>query len=274
MRVCAQKLPKRWFCLVSLAYLLVLGFTSAGYAEWKQTTEFGVTVTPEELWTEMDVSRRFWSRVRHCVSSEKFSAANPALRQQAAQALEAISDELADRAFKDETIRDLLHYICSRYRTYELLRQLRGCIDDDRVFFRLHAAWEDHRYECLQLSTEEKQQSTEQLFTHFAQRLKAAELSPEQQEQAMELWKRLNACVEHMYSLEAGKALIRQKQRCWNNSPELQSLMCQIVRAANWAMITHPTRKNPPSTEDFLRAWKNCAALESQADKDIWRTVK
>lgn len=227
-------------------------------AQIETTTQFGVTVSPEDIWTAADESRLFWAHIRKTVGSDEFLVGHDELRGQALAALRATDRLLVERALNDNHLPDVIEFLSTRIRRYTIYRQLRRTLNNDPVCCRMIDTWEAGRWHISSLPPEERAEASKKQLEEFRQTMLTKEVPANRQSEVMELWQRQADCQDHMLSLETCQGLIDLQSRLAAHDPALRNVLRRVSLAADWALITRPARSPCPRCEEFLNAWGFC----------------
>lgn len=240
------------------ALVLALALPNAVNAQVDTTTRFGVTVTPEDIWTAADESRLFWAYVRQALDSEDIAVNNEQLRGQALAALKATDRLMTEQALNDDSLPDVIEFLATRVRRYQLYRQLREAIADDKAFCRLVDEWETGRWQISLLPESERPAASKKHLEDFRPQVLAAGVAPAKQAEVLQLWSNMNECQDHMLTLETCRRLIELQSKVAATDPALRNMLRRIALAADWALITRVPRSPCPRCEEFVHAWRFC----------------
>lgn len=226
---------------------------SASRAEdaFESTTEFGITVTANDIFDHLDEATVFWPAVRKYVKSPEFKAGDAQLRLQADAQIGDIQSQLHDRLMGDDeaAAADLIRYVVWNVRRMALFRQLRDTVGQPDGIGNIGAVWY-HNY-SLMLDKGDPVQA-ESLAAAMVPATTGLALSPDRQAVVRNLWLSISACLVEMEATKTGQFL-RGAERSLANRPEAD-LTRRIAAAADWACIVK-TRHGPAVREDFIAAW-------------------
>lgn len=229
------------------------------------TTEFGITVTQEQIVNAISESQDFWPGVRRHIVSEKFPVADAAVRAEAAKILKEVDSRLAQLLFSanQQQAQELLEFIANRLRKFNMYRDLRATLADDALTCRLKDRFEfGHRAIC-QLPEDKRAAAHVQLLAEMKAEMTTARVSDEILTKAMGKWERLGQNMDRMHRSAPGALMQEFENQLRAGDPKLRMLMAGIVRAADWAVITQ-TESKPLRATDFVSAWESCLKYEQK----------
>jgi len=250
---------------VALALVALLWGSNARAQVLPTTTEFGITVTQEQIINAISESQDFWPGVRKHIISEKFPVADASVRAEAAKILKEVDGRLAQLLFSNnqQQAQDLVEFIANRLRKFNMYRDLRTLLGDDSVTCRLKDRFEyGHRQVC-QLPEEKRAAANVQLLADIKGELTAARVTDETAAKAMEKFEKLGQTLDRMHRSAPGAMMQEFENQLRAGDPKLRVLMLSIVRAADWAQITQVENKSLKSA-DFVVAWESCLKYEQK----------
>jgi hypothetical protein len=229
------------------------------------TTEFGITVTQEQIINAISESQDFWPGVRKHIVSEKFPVADAAVRAQAAKVLKDVDSRLSQLMFSanQAQAQELVEFIANRLRKFSMYRDLRTTLADDALTCRLKERFEfGHRAIC-QLPEDKRAAAHVELLAEVKAEMVAARVGDDTLTKAMEKWERLGQNMDRMHRSAPGALMQEFENQLRAGDPKLKLLMASIVRAADWAVITQ-TESKPLKAADFVAAWESCLKYDQK----------
>ena len=262
-------------CTISLCCVLVATTVAPAQDDRQPTTEWGITITPDQLDDAIQETQDFWGPVKKHIASGDFAAATPETRQQAVAFLKRVHDELYQRLFeRDEaTAQDLLDYVGLRLRKFVLYRQLRETMGDDAAFVGLWERWERAQRDIHSLPEADRAPRVKATLALLPDDMSAAGMSAEKIDQAMKIWEFQAQCMSRMAKNEAGKTMLAFDRETKKAEPQLGELVRAISAASDWTLITKNGKKSVTKA-DFIKAWEELAQLKSRgrtASKPVTR---
>lgn len=251
-------------CVAGLLLLFSTAATSAAQ-ELTTTTEFGITITPDQITDAIQETQEFWTPVLRYIGSDEFSVADAKMRKQVTGFFDRLHEALYKQLFEGDeaNARDLLDYLCLRMRKFELYRQLRSTLANDKAMVALMDRWERAHREIHLLPANEREARVEGLLKLIPQEMQSLGLSAETSEKALKLWKLQAQCMSRMYKTQAGGIIGKFEKEARQMDRPMGELLREIASASDWAMIT----KAPGTTAgraEFQKAWKHLAELREQ----------
>lgn len=245
--------------------LLALG-SSAGLRaqELQPTTEFGLTITPEQLYDAIQETQDFWPPVRAHIAGEEFTVADLETRRQAAEFIADVNDHLHDRLFGDDeaVAMDLMTYLGARLRVFEFYRQLRAAVADDAAMVELKTRWERRLREINELPETERAAQYDDLVASIDTEMQSLEVPDERRAAALPLWQVQVQAIARMNTTGAGRQMLVFEQQVKHSDSALADLIRQVVSSSDWAQITK-TKQTSLLRDDFLAAWQTLAEYEA-----------
>lgn len=250
---------------IACACVLAAGAQVQGNDLIRETTEFGITVSPRQLFDAIHETQEYWPPVRRHITSERFEEADLATRKQAAEFIRQVNNRLADQMFGgDEAASlDLLDYIAARIRLMSIYRELRGEIDADELTLAVKERWEQDIRALHPLSKEER-----------AARLAADDgelhavyhklgLCDAHCEACADLWRRAAPVAMRLHDTQAGAMMLEYERTLEQGDPQVFALLRQVVLASDWATITKSDERTLRRA-DFERAWTDLERLRGE----------
>jgi hypothetical protein len=248
-------------------FVVALGLATGAVAQdqIKTTTEFGVTITPENITDAIQEQQDFWGPVRHYIGTAAFDG-DPAIKADAVAFLKTVHGELQSRLFeRDEaTAQDLLEYLTMRLRKFALYRQLRGVINDDAAMVALVERWEKAHREINALAIAERPARVQAILALMPDEMAAFGISAEAVKQATPIWDLHAQCIARMSQTEAGKMMIDYERQAKQLDRRVGELVRLIAMAADWALVVKSGNEGIGRT-NFEKAWKDLADLRAKA---------
>jgi hypothetical protein len=258
----------RRILVVALALTALLACPIPGRTQddLQTTTEYGITVTPEQISDAILETQDFWGPVRRHVQSDEFGAADQATRARTVAFYKRVHDSLHNRLWEqgEAPARDLIFYLTQRIRKFDMYRQLRVAIDRDAEFAKLVDRWERTQRDLHHLPEGERAARGEAVLKTMREEMIALGLPPERTEEAMRLWTRQADCIRQMANTEAGKMLLGYDREARQSDPATSELIRAVGAAADWAWITRAPNQLTKKS-DFLRSWDELAKLGGQS---------
>jgi hypothetical protein len=251
--------------LFQIALLLVFpAWAHAGDA-LETTTEFGITVTTDQIIDSMLEMEGFWPPVRAYIASDRFPVADAATRRESVEHLKALSRLLSARlASDDDSVgQDLAQYVAARLRKYECYRQLRAALKEDALTLRLKEVWERAMDECNGVPAGELQEKLQELKLRMEQEMQAAHCSAETIGRARPWWDRLAQTKLRIEGTSAGRAVMEYERQIESSSPACCELTVSVLDATEWALITKADGREI-TRSDFLAAWDTLCKCKGQ----------
>jgi hypothetical protein len=249
---------------LALSLVAVLGVTSVSFGQAASTTEYGITITQDEIISAIQESQEFWAGVRKHVNSDKFAVADAKLRATATKFLKDVDAKLGERLFSSDpkVAQDLLDFLANRLRKFAMYREVRGVLGNDALLCRVKEHWEmGHRGVCLKPEAE-REAATKQLLSEIESMLTTAHVEPAKVAKAMGVWKNLSHNMDKLHNTGVGGMMQECETTIRLGDPKLKHLLASVARAADWALIVKTDK--PIKTADFVAAWENCLKFDQQ----------
>lgn len=245
--------------------LLISLLGSAQAQELQTTTEFGITITPDNITDAIQETQEFWAPVLRYIASDDFAVADAQVRKQVIGFFNRLHEALYKQLFEgdDANARDLLDYLCLRLRKMELYRQLRSAVDNDKAMVAMMDRWERTHREIQLLPADERPKHVKTLVDSMPEQMLGLGLSASTSEKAQKLWELQSQCMARMYKTDAGAIIGKFEKEARKLDRPVGELLRQIASAADWAMITRPAGTTA-SRSEFEKAWKRLAELRQQ----------
>lgn len=257
-------MPTRYLFTATLAALL-LCTSSRTYAQIETTTEYGITITPDQLMNAIAESQGFWPGVRKHIVSDQFAVADPAVRQEAVKFLKRVDSRLADMLFGGDVEQGqaLMKYLGARIRKFQMYRELRATVNNDPLMCDLKNKWEVGVREIYKLDADKQEAATQQLLAKIRAGLVAGEVPADAVDRAMAKWSLLDKVMHGMRFSPVGDVMDEIEQEALHSDVAVRNLLASILRAVEWAMVTCPSNRTLKSA-DFLAAWECCLKFDQQ----------
>lgn len=253
--------------LTAAACLLAVTNCSWAGDALETTTEFGITVTTDQIIDSMLEMEGFWPPVRAYIASDRFPVGDAATRRESVEHLKALSRLLSARlASDDDTVgQDLALYVAARLRKYECYRQLRAALHDDALMLKLKNIWERAMDECNGLTPAELEGRLDEVKSRIEEEMKTARCTSETVAKAKPWWDRLAQTKLRIEATSAGRAVMQYEREIESSSPACCELTIDVLDATEWALITKADDRDI-TRSDFLAAWDTvCKCKTAQA---------
>lgn len=242
----------------ALLTALLIGSASLAVANddiFKETTEFGVTVTTTDLIDAIQETQDFWYPVRMYVGSDKFAEADAATRQQAAELIRQVNNRLADQLFSqdDAASLDLIDYLGTRLRLFTTYRELRTTVADDHATISIKDHWERELRAAHALGRDRRTTALQAARVRVTAHVKTVGVAEDRHPVCLNLWDRAGQLWSRLNDSQAGKIMLEYERQVEQCEPPLAQLVRDVVCAADWAQITKQDRL--VKRADFERAW-------------------
>jgi len=230
------------------------------------TTEFDITITPDQIVSAIHEAQEFYPVVRQHIVSERFAVAETDVRKFAASFLKKVDDSICQKVFqaKQSEVQDLLDFLTARMRKYTVLRQLRPLVNNDPIFSRLIDDWEMERRRINFLPESEQAIAQVALREQIRGELTGINLSPGKVDEIMTNCDRLDQSLSKVYRTSLGQVIMGYEKQARDVDPKTRDFLRRVVRAADWAMIVRPDNQIPRVT-NFVTAWESCTRFEQAA---------
>lgn len=218
----------------------------------QDSTELGVTVTPNQIFDSFEESLTFWPAVRRCVLSGELNGADQAICVEADAYIGQVQDQLHDRlmgADQDKAL-DVINYVTWNLRRTHFFRQLRNTVANDEATCRLRRAF--YRQVGRQMQGGRTVDS-DLLVTALEPELKALALGLDTEVRARELLRSIGACQIAIERTETGQ-LLRQAEEALDGQP-CANVVRRIVSAVDWAGVIKD-HGSLARREHFVVAWE------------------
>ena len=256
----------------SRSYFLTLSFlclfACSASAEFKTTTEFGITITPDHLVGAIYESQGYWPAVQAHLVSDKFTDADVKTRQQAAAFFKRVNDSLAKRLFDNDESKaeDLLKYLAARLRNYHVMREIRKEVGNDEVFWGLVHSWEFGRIALNKAAKEDQPKLSDELLAKMKQEMAAAKLPAENLEKASKLWEVAVKNKDALNRTQVGQFMIELEDQVRNSDKTLRDTIRKVAHSSDWVQITKK-KSESAKLPHFVKAWNECRKYESTQAK-------
>ncbi|HEY5313106.1 MAG TPA: hypothetical protein VIK18_11330 [Pirellulales bacterium] len=256
-------MPLRHFsaALVLLACMLATGRAQ----ELTTTTEFGITITPDNITDAIQETQEFWTPVLRHIASDDFAVADADMRKQVVGFFNRLHEALFKQLFEgdDTDARDLLDYLCLRMRKMELYRQLRSTLNNDKALVAMMDRWERNHREIHLLPADQRADRVKAMLALMPEQMQSLGISADVSEKAFRLWTLQSQCMSRMYKTKAGAIIGNFEKEARRMDRPVGELLRKIASSADWAMISKSAGKSA-SRPEFEKAWKQLAELRQQ----------
>ncbi|QGJ69422.1 Hypothetical protein PBC10988_11040 [Planctomycetales bacterium 10988] len=232
-------------------------------AQIETTTEFGITITSDQVVTEIYQSQDFWPAIQSHLISGSFTVADSEARQVAADFFSRVNTTLSEHLFADEEakVEDFIEFLTCRMRKYALLRQAKCHFEQDSAYYRLIADWDHEARQLHFLPEEERGLKRLALIARLEQQLAEANLNSNAQAEVRQIFSYVSQLENRIASTKIGKVLLEFEREVKTAEEEEREIVRLVVRAADWAMINR-TESKSLNLETFLEAWAACSEYE------------
>lgn len=249
--------------LASAALMLAPVCASNADEAIQTTTEFGITVAPDEIYDAIQETGDFWPAVRSYLTCEECTLEDPEICQQAANVIKDVNRHLYNRLFggDDQSAYDLIDYVAARLRANLVRRRLREIMQDDAAFVQSKVHWEQaHRLRrrLPGIGTG----NAEKVVTKMHGVMQSLGISAEKIDEAMIQWECLAQVEARRDSTEAGRQMLEFEREIIKGDQQLAELMRSIMTASDWAQITKP-ENHLVKRRDFVEACHELARLDT-----------
>lgn len=249
---------------LALSLVAVLGVTTASFGQAASTTEFGITITQDEIISAIQESQEFWAGVRKHVTSDKFAVADTKLRVAGAKFLKDVDAKLGERLFSSDpkVAQDLLDFLAGRLRKFAMYREVRTILADDALLCRVKEHMEmGHRGVCLKPEAD-RAAASKQLLAEIESMLTTAHVEPAKVAKTMAVWNNLSQNMDKLHNTGVGAMMQECETVIRLGDPKLKHFLSSVARAADWALIAKTDK--PIKTADFIKAWESCLKFDQQ----------
>lgn len=248
-----------WFAIL----LGLLSPVAAQDDELKPTTEFGITIVPDQIYDAIQETQDFWSPVRHQIVNAAYIGSDAATRQQTAAFFKRVNDQLHDRMFGGDEAQalDLIDYLSTRLRVFNFYRQLRGTVGSDSTFVALKQTWDQGLREANTLSAAKRPEAITKLVQQLESEMRLVALRPAQIDQALPLWQNVGAATGRLNATAAGQMMLGFEREAKANETRVAELIRSVADTADWALITK-SEQTLLKGSDFARAWQELETIQ------------
>lgn len=238
-------------------FSLLAGRLWAGESELSASTEFGITVTPDEVYAAIEESSDYWPPVGRHVAGDQFPVADVAMRQQTAAFISEVNQTLHDRLFGDDeaAAQDVIVYLQARLRVFVCYRRLRETLADDPALVALKDQWEEQHRELYLIPQPERSILAAQAPGSMRGEMARLGVPEDRIEAALPIWKQLAACEARRDKTAAGALMLEYERRVMSGNVDQAELIRRVIGAADWSLIAKAEGKIA-SKRDFLQAWE------------------
>ncbi|HEX3658324.1 MAG TPA: hypothetical protein VHV55_21220 [Pirellulales bacterium] len=250
---------------VAALVLSVCMLATSQAQELTTTTEFGITITPDNITDAIQETQDFWTPVLRYIASDDFAVADANMRKQVVGFFNRLHEALFKQLFEgdDANARDLLDYLCLRMRKMELYRQLRSTLKNDKALVAMMDRWERSYREIHLLAADQRPDRVKAMLALVPEQMQSLGISAEVSEKALKIWALQSECMTRMYKTDAGAIIGKFEKEARQMDRPVGELLRKIASSADWAMITKPEGKSA-SRPEFEKAWKALAELREQ----------
>lgn len=250
--------------LLSMLALMPAWFESASAQDLPTTTEFGVTITADQITDAIQESQDFWGPVRSYLASDAFPG-EKAARESAGALLKRVNDELQRRLFDadEPTAQDLIQYLTHRLRKFELYRRLRVELANDAALAALVERWEHAQREIGTLPEAERPERQKGVLALLPDEMAALGVPAEKASQTLPLWQHLAGVQARMCGTEAGKCIMVYEQDAQQLDRAAGEVIGRVAAAADWVLIVR-VAGHEIGRADFEHALRQLAELRDR----------
>jgi hypothetical protein len=241
----------------------------------KTTTEFGITLSPDDLTDAIEETQQFWEPVHQYIGGADFDAGDPAVRKDARDFFNTVQEGLYHQLFeRDEAAaQDLVDYLGLRVRKYMIYRQLRSAIGDDAAMALLVERWERANRDINALAPALRPERAAALLAMIDEEMKTIGVSTERRTAAMKIWTVQSQCVARMNGTQTGEVMIGFERKARELPRPVGEFLREVMTAADWAMICKSKRTSIGLAE-FKQAWTDMKELHAQRLTSTKPTVR
>lgn len=229
------------------------------------TVEFGITISPSQIFDAIQESQEFWGPVRHYIASDKFAEGDPAVRREAAEFIRKVNDRLEEQMFRrdEQASIDLINYLATRLRMITLYRSLRATVGDDELALAIKADWERELRHLASLEDKDREARLLEVQAEMQAIYGKLGLDEAQSGRCSEIWNTLTAVSNRLNSTSTGQIMLSYEREVRASDSALSVLICEVVYTADWAEITRP-EGTTMSRANFEQAWIDLKKSRSQ----------
>jgi hypothetical protein len=206
------------------------------------TTEFGITVTADELAAAIQEMEDFWGSMHAYLSGKDFTQGDESSRRQTLKFFNSVQEGFYKKLFDggDEHVVDLVDYLSLRLRKFAMYRRLRETVDNDAVLAELVEHWERSHRDCNALPADEQAERLAKLLEQMNHEMQRLGVPDERRAEASAVWSLQADCFARMNGTEAGKMMIGFEHQARELDRPSAELIRQVANAIDWATITKP----------------------------------
>lgn len=232
--------------------------------ELQPTTEFGITIVPDQIYDAIQETQDFWSPVRHQIVNAAYIGTDAATRKQTADFFKHVNDQLHDRMFGGDEAQalDLIDYLSTRLRVFHCYRELRTVVGDDLTFVELKQTWDKGLREANTLTADGRPAAVAALVQQVTAEMQRASLTAPQIEKAAPLWRTVGAASARLNATSAGQMMLGFERDAKTKETRVAELIRSVADTADWALITK-SEKSLLKGSDFSRAWQELEKIDS-----------
>ena len=252
---------------IALVALILTALTVPAWSqddELKPTTEFGITIQPDQIYDAIQETQDFWSPVRHQIVNAPYIGGDATTRQQTAEFFKHVNNQLHDRMFGGDEAQalDLIDYLSTRLRVFSCYRDLRAIVADDVTFVDLKASWDKGLREANTLGPDARATAIAALVKQLETEMRSAQLEPAQIEKALPVWKTVGDASARLNATGAGQMMLGFERDAKSKDVRVGELIRSVANTADWALISKSEQKLLKGS-DFARAWQELEKIES-----------
>ncbi len=252
---------------IALVVVLLSALTVSARAqddELKPTTEFGITIQPDQIYDAIQETQDFWAPVRHQIVNAPFIGSDAATRQQTAEFYKHVNNQLHDRMFGGDEAQalDLIDYLSTRLRVFSCYRELRSIVADDGAFIELKLTWDKGLREANTHTGAARTAAVDALVKQLETEMRAASLEPAKIDKALPVWKTVGAASSRLNATGAGQMMLGFERDAKSKDMRVAELIRSVADTADWALITKSEQKLLKGS-DFAQAWQQLEKIES-----------
>jgi hypothetical protein len=254
----------RTFYTLTAGLLLGTVVPSLCAQEIQTTTEFGITITPEQVMDAIQESADFWPPVNKLIAGDQFKVGEPWAREKAASFIKRVQDHLYEQTMSEEekVVLDLIDYLTCRMRMIELYREMRKVVGDDLTVAQLKAEWERQYRDARSLPEAECALVQAKIVSNMRREMEIAAVKADALEPAMKIWERLAECTVRLNGSQTGLAILEYEKEAKAAEVKVGVIIRDVVAAADWALVSRK-EGTTASKEDFNRAWQELKPMRT-----------
>ncbi|HEX3871762.1 MAG TPA: hypothetical protein VHV77_15065 [Pirellulales bacterium] len=248
-----------------LLFVSAFGMRLVADEPLKTTTEFGITITPNDLSEAIQETQDFWEPVLHYLGTSQFESASDAdARKQIVAFFTGMHEGFYERLFEgdDANVNDLVDYLGLRLRKFMMYRQLRELISDDTVLAQLIERWERANRDINALALGDRPARVAAVLAQMSDEMKAVGVSEVASLRALEIWELQTQCFERMAETGTGAMMIVFERKARQMDRSTGEVIRQIASAADWATVKKARGKSL-GLDEFKAAWSELGTIRA-----------